>query len=37
MLFIGTEKYPEVDEYQQFISAHGGSTNAYTAALTPYI
>ena len=27
MLFIGTEKYPEVDGYQQFISAHGGQSN----------
>jgi hypothetical protein len=26
MLFIGTEKYPEVDGYQQFISAHGGQS-----------
>ena len=32
MLFIGTEKYPQVDGYQQFISSHGGSSNAYTAA-----
>ena len=32
MLFIGTEKYPEVDGYQAFISAHGGSSNAYTAS-----
>lgn len=31
MLFIGTEKYPEVDGYQDFISAHGGSSNAYTS------
>lgn len=31
MLFIGTEKYPEVDDYQAFISANGGSSNAYTA------
>lgn len=31
MLFLGTEKYPEAGEYQQFISAHGGSHNAYTA------
>jgi len=31
MLFIGTEKYPEVDAYQEFISRHGGSSNAYTA------
>jgi secreted Zn-dependent insulinase-like peptidase len=32
MLFLGTEKYPEVDAYQQFISAHGGTSNAYTSA-----
>ncbi len=31
MLFIGTGKYPEVDGYQQFLAAHGGSSNAYTA------
>jgi len=31
MLFIGTEKYPEVDGYQAFVSANGGSANAYTA------
>ncbi|WP_323816123.1 insulinase family protein [Cellvibrio sp. NN19] len=32
MLFLGTEKYPEAGEYQEFISQHGGSFNAYTAA-----
>ena len=32
MLFIGTQKYPQVDGYQQFISAHGGQSNAYTSA-----
>ncbi|MDA1074794.1 MAG: insulinase family protein [Proteobacteria bacterium] len=32
MLFIGTKKYPEVDGYQTFITRHGGSSNAYTAA-----
>jgi secreted Zn-dependent insulinase-like peptidase len=31
MLFLGTEKYPEPDAYQAFISEHGGSHNAYTA------
>ncbi|MBW4936134.1 insulinase family protein [Marinobacter sp. F4206] len=31
MLFLGTEKYPEPGEYQQFIKSHGGSHNAYTA------
>ncbi len=32
MLFLGTEKYPHAGEYQEFISQHGGSFNAYTAA-----
>jgi len=32
MLFLGTEKYPRAGEYQEFISQHGGSFNAYTAA-----
>ena len=31
MLFLATEKYPEVDGYQGFITANGGSANAYTA------
>jgi len=31
MLFLGTEKYPEAGAYQQFISEHGGSHNAYTS------
>lgn len=31
MLFLGTEKYPEGSEYQQFISQYGGSNNAWTA------
>jgi len=26
------EKYPQVDGYQQFISAHGGQSNAYTSS-----
>jgi len=30
MLFLGTKKYPESGEYQQYISEHGGSNNAYT-------
>ncbi len=31
MLFLATEKYPEVDGYQSFITANGGNSNAYTA------
>lgn len=31
MLFLGTEKYPDPDEYSEFMSRHGGMHNAYTA------
>lgn len=31
MLFLGTDKYPNPDDYQQFIANHGGSQNAYTS------
>ncbi len=31
MLFLGTRKYPDADEYQTFIKTHGGSQNAYTS------
>lgn len=30
MLFLGTEEFPKAGEYQQYISEHGGSNNAYT-------
>ena len=30
MLFMGTEKYPGVDEYMKFIDENGGYRNAYT-------
>jgi insulysin len=30
MLFMGTGKYPEVNGYSEFITSHGGQTNAYT-------
>src|SRR5690606_13492005 len=30
MLFLGTEKYPDANSYQSFISAHGGNHNAWT-------
>ena len=30
MLFLGTEKYPEVGEYSKFIKKHGGGNNAGT-------
>jgi len=31
MLFLGTGKYPDPDEYGNFISSHGGTNNAYTS------
>ncbi len=31
MLFLGTKKYPDPDEYQMFSAQHGGSRNAFTA------
>jgi insulysin len=31
MLFMGTEKYPGVDEYAQYITENGGNRNAYTS------
>ncbi|PID44526.1 MAG: peptidase M16 [Proteobacteria bacterium] len=31
MLFLGTEKYPEAGEYQEYIARHGGNHNAYTS------
>ncbi len=31
MLFLGTKKYPQPGEYQEYISAHGGTHNAYTS------
>ncbi|MFD2191126.1 insulinase family protein [Pistricoccus aurantiacus] len=31
MLFLGTDRYPEIDAYQKYINSHGGSHNAFTA------
>ena len=31
MLFLGTKEYPDPDEYQKFISDHGGNHNAFTS------
>jgi insulysin len=30
MLFLGTDKYPDENEYEQFLNQHGGYSNAYT-------
>ncbi len=32
MLFMGTKKYPGVEDYGRFISDNGGQTNAFTAS-----
>ncbi|PZC78546.1 hypothetical protein B5X24_HaOG202112 [Helicoverpa armigera] len=32
MLFLGTQKYPEENEYNKFLSEHGGSSNASTSS-----
>ena len=32
MLFLGTEKYPGPTSFDEFISSHGGSSNAFTDA-----
>ena len=31
MLFLGTDKYPDENEYGKFLSQHGGGSNAYTS------
>jgi len=31
MLFLGTEKYPKEDDYNEFLARHGGYSNAYTS------
>ena len=31
LLFMGTEEYPSENEYSEFLSKHGGFSNAYTA------
>lgn len=37
MLFLGTEKYPDVSDYSTFINTNGGYNNAYTSTdLTNY-
>ena len=37
MLFLGTKKYPDVDEYSSYLRTNGGYSNAYTSSdLTNY-
>lgn len=38
MLFLGTKKYPKVNDYQDFLTKNGGTSNAYTnLTLTNYM
>jgi insulysin len=30
MLFLGSKKYPSENEYERYLSEHGGGSNAYT-------
>lgn len=32
LLFMGSKKFPDENEYSSFLSRHGGSSNAYTGA-----
>jgi insulysin len=32
MLFLGTTKYPSIDEFSGFLAAHDGSDNAFTSS-----
>lgn len=32
MLFLGTSEFPDENEYSKFLSAHGGSFNAFTSS-----
>ena len=31
MLFMGTEKYPDVEDFEKFLKKNGGNSNAYTS------
>lgn len=30
MLFMGSETFPDENEYDSFLQSHGGASNAYT-------
>jgi len=32
MCFLGTQKYPQEDDFSKFLASHGGSSNAYTSS-----
>ena len=32
MLFLGTQKFPDENDYEKFIKLHGGSNNAFTSS-----
>lgn len=37
VLFLGTEKYPEEGQFENFLTQHGGSSNAVSSRLYAYL
>jgi hypothetical protein len=37
MLFMGSDKFPDENEYDSFLSKHGGSSNAFTELVSSTI
>jgi nardilysin len=35
MLFMGSEQWPDENEYDSYLTKHGGSSNAYTELVSP--
>lgn len=35
MLFMGSKKYPDENEYDSYLTKHGGSSNAFTELVRP--
>lgn len=37
MLFMGSAKYPDENEYDVYLNKHGGSSNAYTELVSLFL
>jgi hypothetical protein len=37
MLFMGSDKFPDENEYDSFLSKHGGSSNAFTELVRSWL
>lgn len=35
MLFMGSEQFPDENEYDAYLQRHGGSANAFTELVSP--